>query len=267
MIELRVLGTLQLTSPDRREAGSLVHQAKRAALLAYLAAAAPRGSHRRDTLLALFWPELDQARARAALNQTVYVLREALGEDALGPRGDGALGVSDAVWCDATAFEAALDAGNPAEALALYRGDLLEGFFISEAPEFERWLDGERERLRRRASEGAWNLAEARAVAGDEFEAQRWARQAADWFPADEAGARRLMTFLHALGDRAAAIRAYEALTSWSLPPRPRRWRRPSAGKSSVRPRRLRCGRCQPRSLPAPSPFIGDCRSAGWRPR
>lgn len=135
MVELRVLGTLQLTAPDRREAGSLVHQAKRAALLAYLAAAAPRGAHRRDKLLALFWPELDQARARAALNQTVYVLREALGEDALGPRGDGALGVTDVVWCDATAFEAALEAGNPAEALALYRGDLLEGFFISEAPD------------------------------------------------------------------------------------------------------------------------------------
>jgi len=212
MVELRVLGALHLSASDRQDIESLVHQAKRAALLAYLATAVPHGAHRRDKLLALFWPELDLARARAALNQAVYVLRATLGEDALVPRGDGALGVTDVVWCDATAFEAALDAGRPAEALALYRGDLLDGFFISDAPEFERWLDGERERLRQRASDGAWALAEAKAAEGDAFEAARWAKQAADLLPADEAGARRLMTFLHALGDRAAAIGAYEAL-------------------------------------------------------
>jgi hypothetical protein len=32
---------------------------KGAALLTYLAIATPRGFHRRDTLLALLWPELD----------------------------------------------------------------------------------------------------------------------------------------------------------------------------------------------------------------
>ena len=212
MIELRVLGALQINGSGGREVEPLAHQAKRAALLAYLAAATPRGLHRRDKLLALFWPELDQARARAALNQAVYVLRATLGEDALLPHGDGALGLGDGVWCDAVAFEAALDAGRPAEALKLYRGDLLEGFFISGAPEFEHWLDGERERLRLRASEGAWALAEAAAAAGDPFEAARWARWAAERRPADEMVIRRLMTFLHGLGDRAAATRAYQDL-------------------------------------------------------
>ena len=192
----------------------LVHQAKRAALLAYLAAATPRGLHRRDKLLALFWPELDQARARAALNQAVYVLRATLGEDALMPRGDGALGLHDTVWCDAAAFEAALDAGRPADAMALYRGDLLDGFFISDAPEFERWLDGERARLRQRACEGAWALAEAEAAEGDVLDAERWASRAGELAPADEAVIRRLINFLHGLGDRAAAIRVYESYVS-----------------------------------------------------
>jgi hypothetical protein len=66
MIELRVLGSLRLSAPDREDVASLTRQPRRAALLAYLAAATPRGSHRRDKLLALFWPELDQVRARAA---------------------------------------------------------------------------------------------------------------------------------------------------------------------------------------------------------
>ncbi|MGH7673537.1 MAG: BTAD domain-containing putative transcriptional regulator [Gemmatimonadales bacterium] len=212
MIELRVLGALQLSASDGRDVGSLVHQAKRAALLAYLATAVPRGLHRRDKLLALFWPEFDEQRARAALSQAVYVLRATLGEQAITPRADGAIGLSsDVVWCDAAAFETALDAGRQAEALALYRGDLLDGFFLSDAPEFERWLEGERARLKERAAQGAWALAEGRATKGDVFEAGRWARWAAEQAPTDEAVARRLMTFLHRLGDRAAAIRVYEA--------------------------------------------------------
>ena len=213
-VELRVLGTLRLTAPDRPDVARLTHQARRAALLVYLATATPRGAHRRDKLHALIWPELDQDRARGALNQAVYVLRAALGAEAIVPRGNGALALTDVVWCDAVAFEAALDAGNLAEALALYRGDLLDGFFISDAPEFERWLEAERERFRRRASEAAWALAETRAAQGDAVEAERWARRAADLIPADEAVVRRLMTFLRGLGDRAAALRAYEALVA-----------------------------------------------------
>jgi DNA-binding SARP family transcriptional activator/Tol biopolymer transport system component len=215
VVELRVLGTLRLSASDGRDVQPLVRQAKRSALLAYLAAAVPRGMHRRDKLLALFWPDLDQVRARAALNQAVYVLRAALGERAVAPHGDGALGLSDdAVWCDAVAFEAALDDGRLADALALYAGDLLDGFFISGAPEFERWLDRERERLRRRAAEGAWALAESKAADGDVFEAARWARRAADLLPADEAETRRLISFLHGLGDRAAAIHVYETFST-----------------------------------------------------
>lgn len=214
MVELRVLGALRVHAPEQPEAAALVRQARRAALLAYLAVATPRGAHRRDTLLALFWPELDAARARAALNQAVYVLRGTLGMEAIETHGDGAIGVTDAVWCDAVAFEAALDAGQVAEAMALYRGYLLDGFFISGAPGFEHWLDGERERLRRRASEAAWALAESRAAEGDHVEAEGWARRATDLYPSDEAGLRRIMGFLQRLGDRAAAIRAYEAFVA-----------------------------------------------------
>jgi DNA-binding SARP family transcriptional activator/TolB-like protein/Flp pilus assembly protein TadD len=217
LIELRVLGPLQVGAADGRDVETLVRRSKRSALLAYLAAAVPRGFHRRDKLLALFWPELDAPHARAALSQALHVLRAALGERAIATRGDEEVGLNgDVVWCDVATFEAALDSGRPAEALALYRGDLLDGFFISGAPEFERWLDGERGRLRQRASEGAWKLAEATAAEGATLQAERWARRAAELMPADEAVTRQLMGFLHGLGDRAAAIRAYEAF-AWQL--------------------------------------------------
>lgn len=216
MIQVRILGSFSLTASEARDVDAVARQSKRAALIAYLATAVPRGMHRRDRLLALFWPESDARRARAALSQTIYVLRSALREEAIVTRGDDEVGLDpEHVWCDTMAFEDALDAGDAATALSLYRGDLLEGFFITGAPEFEQWLDRERARLRERASEGAWALAE-RTTSSDPVGAARWARRAAELLPADEAVVRRLMRFLHALGDRAAAIRAYEAF-GWRL--------------------------------------------------
>jgi serine/threonine-protein kinase len=217
VIELRILGLPQLVASDGHPIDALARQAKRTALLAYLAVANPRGLQRRDKLVALFWPDLDGPHARNALSQALHVLRTTLGDGAVVTRGGQEVGLSAAVvQCDVPAFECALDAGRLAEAAALYRGDLLDGLFVPGAPEFERWLDSERTRLRQRASEVAWALAEARAAEGDAIEAERWARRAADFVPADEAVVRQLMAFLTRLGDRAAAIRAYEAF-AWQL--------------------------------------------------
>src|SRR2546428_8452877 len=93
MIEFRMLGTLSLTDAAGREVRSLLAQPRRLALLAFLAAASPRGVHRRDSLLALFWPELDQQHARAALREALHVLRAALGGEALTSRGDEEIGL------------------------------------------------------------------------------------------------------------------------------------------------------------------------------
>src|SRR5438552_3599545 len=152
MVEFRLLGTVNLTTADGRDARGLVAQPRRLALLAYLAAATPRGTHRRDSLLALFWPELDQPRARAALRQSLYVLREVLGPAALVSHGNEEIGLDFAVVrCDVAEFDCAIAAGRLTEALDLYRGELLEGFFISGAPDFERWQDDERRCLRETA--------------------------------------------------------------------------------------------------------------------
>src|SRR2546427_5834498 len=149
MIELRMLGRLSLTSADGREVQILLGQPRRFALLAYLAAATPQRFHRRDSLLALFWAELDQEHARAALRQALHVVRDALGAGVIASRGDEEIGLdSDQVSCDVEAFNRAVDAEQFREALDLYRGTLLEGFLISDAPEFERWLETERTRLR-----------------------------------------------------------------------------------------------------------------------
>jgi DNA-binding SARP family transcriptional activator len=217
MIELRTLGALELISADSRPVGSVLAQPRRAALLCYLALALPRGFHRRDTLVALFWPELDQQHARNALRQSVFFLRRALGANSIVSRGDEELALApEQVRCDVWAFDAAIDQERPTEALALYRGELLTGFHISDAPDFERWLDEERSRLRQRAGEAGWALAAARERDGDVAGAAEAARRAAAFAPNDETALRRLILLLERVGDRAAAVRAYEAF-AWEL--------------------------------------------------
>jgi DNA-binding SARP family transcriptional activator len=210
MIELRTLGAVDLRDREGMELRAVLAQPKRLALLIYLAVAQPRGFHRRDTLLALFWPELDQGRARAALRKALLILRQGLGPETLPSRGDEELGLAaGVVWCDAVAFEQAVGERRFGDALALYRGDLLDGFFIAGAPEFERWVERERSRLREQAARAAWALAEESAAQAQDVLVVQWARRALAFTPTDESALRRLITLFYRMGDRAAAIHAY----------------------------------------------------------
>ena len=210
MIELRTLGAVDLRDGDGREVRTVVAQPKRLALLVYLAVARPRGFHRRDTLLALFWPELDQERGRAALRKAAHVVRQGLGPGAVVGRGDEELGLAEgAVACDAVAFERAVGERRFGDALELYRGDLLEGFFISGAPEFERWVERERARCREQAAGAAWAAAEQAAAEERDVLAVKWARRALDFTPTDESALRRMIVLFYRMGDRAAALHAY----------------------------------------------------------
>lgn len=208
---LRTLGPLDLRGPERRPILSVLHQPKRLALLVYLTLAAPGGFIRRDTLLAMFWPELDAEHARNALSQALSYLRRSLGKDVIITRGPDEIGVNaERLRCDAAAFEAALEQGEQAQGLELYRGDLLEGFFLPDAPAFERWLDDERQRLRERAAAAAHALSVAAESAGNYGLAKHMARRAVALARVDAEGAlRRLLALLGRTGDRAGALHEY----------------------------------------------------------
>ena len=79
-----------------RDLTALLRQPKRMAL-AYLAAATPRGFHSRDELLALFWPELPNHRARHALSQSLHMLRRVLGEEVIVTRGEAEIALNTAI--------------------------------------------------------------------------------------------------------------------------------------------------------------------------
>ena len=210
MIELRTLGGLELKGSDRRELCAILAQPKRLALLTYLALS----THwrRRDSVVALFWPDLDTEHARGALRQALRFIRRKLGDGVLTGRSEEELGVqAGTLWCDAAAFEQACEAGRLAEALQLYRGDFLDGFFLSGASaEFDYWVEAQRTRLRNLAVESARTIAEQCEAEGDGTGAVRWARRAFELSPDDEHTLRRLIMLLDRLGERAAAVHIYE---------------------------------------------------------
>lgn len=212
MLKLQVLGSLELVRDDGVQVRSVLAQPKRTALLVYLAVDRPGEFRHRDPLLATFWPERDRDRARNALNQSLHFLRRSLGPGVIETRGREEVGLAeDALRCDAVAFREAIEDGHRERALELYRGDLLDGFHVSGVPAFERWRDRERARLREAARYAAVELAEEAATAED---GRRWLQQALEIVPTDEPALRRLMALLDGAGDRAGALRAYEALVT-----------------------------------------------------
>src|SRR5438552_17991014 len=80
MIRFRTLGGLELSDSQGRDLHALLSKPKRLALLAYLASHNHHGSRRRDSVVALFWPDMDAAHARGSLRQALRFLRRALGD-------------------------------------------------------------------------------------------------------------------------------------------------------------------------------------------
>lgn len=141
MLSLHLLG-----APELRRDGQLlpISIKKTWALLLVLACA---GRSARPRLAALLWPELDEPTARRNLRRELARLREAGAETLVHSDGDW-LALAADVDTDLAAFDAAVERSEPEQALALRRGPLADGLTLGDAPEFDRWLDGQRERLR-----------------------------------------------------------------------------------------------------------------------
>ena len=187
---------------------------KAQALFAYLAL--PSGqAHPRDKLAALLWGGIREESARASLRQALFAIRRELGGDAsavLRQEGDLVALSPAAIDLDVADFERAVGTGS-AESLVraadLYRGELLAGLALDEAP-FEEWLIGERERLHELAVEGLAKLLAHQRRGGAMAAAVVTALRLLTLDPLQEAVHRTLMRLYADLGRRGAALRQYQ---------------------------------------------------------
>lgn len=209
--ELRILGPTEFIGPVSEACEAIVRQPKRLALLAYLALNTADGFRRRDQVIALFWPELDQSQARTYLRKALYAIRDELGGDVFVSRGEDEIRVDPTrIWCDAVALAQHVREGAWSQALLLYRGELLDGLFPEGvAQEFQEWLSEQRKTSRGLAAQAAWESSHLHQERGDHALAAVAARRARDLDPDNEEGVRRLMELLDRRGDRGGALRVY----------------------------------------------------------
>jgi DNA-binding SARP family transcriptional activator len=211
-IAVRLLGDLQV---GRGASGPAVPipARKARALLAYLALP-PGRAHPRDRLTALLWPDVGEAQARQSLRQALAVLRRALAKSgALVVRADTVAVNPARIDVDVVRFEQLGADGSRArleQAVALYRGDLLESFHV-KAPAFEDWLLIERERLRELARKALARLLATQTRAGDSEVALHTARRLLALDPLREDVHRAVMHLYVAQGQRGAALRQYQS--------------------------------------------------------
>ena len=180
-------------------------QKRRFALLAYLAMerSAPRAR-----IVALFYPEIDEARAGRRLTQSIYSIRQVFGGDCIETRG-GELRACESLVCDANDFGTLADRGEYELALGLYRRPFLDGFYLSDACDWERWVERKRAVLTRTFSHAA-RLATGRLIEQGKFATA--VTHASRWLELDEDNqeAHRLfMTALARSGRAEDAIRHY----------------------------------------------------------
>ncbi|MGQ0641229.1 MAG: BTAD domain-containing putative transcriptional regulator [Gemmatimonadaceae bacterium] len=204
LFSLELLGSAAIVGRDGPVA-SRAARGHRLALLALLAGARGRALSR-DKILGLLWPEADIERGRHLLSDSLYLLRSALGEEAVISAGDVLRLNGDCVSSDVQEFERLLDQRQLEPAVAIYCGPFLDGFHISGAPDFERWVDGERARLGERFAGALQALAEACEAHNEWTAAVGWWRRLSAHDPYSGGNALRLMRALDSSGNRAAAL-------------------------------------------------------------
>lgn len=223
-LRLRTFGAVYLER-DGVPLGGAHTQRRRLALLAYLAAT-ERAPVTRDKLIALLWPESDEASGRHSLSQLLYALRHDLGADALTVNTETVSLNPAILGSDVHSFGTALSAGQFEQAVEEYRGTFLEGFHIDDAPEMSRWIDSECARREGMCCRALERLAADSEKNGDWHSAREWWRRRAVIDPTDSRVTLSLMRSLMAIGDRRGALHAahvYETLVREELDAEPDR--------------------------------------------
>ncbi len=204
MLHLKTFGGLSVEAEGASASGA-AQRRRTLALLALLAAASRRGMSR-DKLIAYLWPDADTEHGRGLLNQACYALRRDLHAPEL------ILGATELrlnpeiISSDVQNFEEALDRGDPARAVAVYSGPFLDGFYLSEAGEFEHWVEEERARLATQAAEALESLAARATATGDVRASVKWWRRLTELDPFSAHAALGLMQALAAAGERVEAL-------------------------------------------------------------
>ena len=224
-IEISLLGPWQLRYP----AGPIKKEPRRKeqGLLAYLAVEASQ-AHSRDSLVGLLWPHMPASDARNNLRVALSRLKRHLGDNDIleTTRHTVRFITSNQARLDVGQFQALIKQTEGhdhrsvtacgqcqdrlEQAVKLYRGEFLAGFFLEDCLAFEEWLFVWRERLHMQMLKQLGYLVQAAEEAGRFADGQEYARRQIELDPLHELAHRQLMRMLYAQGQRSAALSQFQ---------------------------------------------------------
>lgn len=214
MLSVLLLGPPQLMLDGRPLA---LTRRKNRALLYYLAA--HEQPLTRDQLLAFFWIDHARPAAQQNLRTLLHDLRRQLGSALVVQ--DDTIGLAPETEIDARRFgsgissitlDPARDMASLPPLLDLYRGDFLDGFALSDPPEFDDWVTAERERYRMLARRGWLALASQYEGQARYADAATALERALSFDPLNEQVQQAALRVQYLNGDRAGAIRRFDQL-------------------------------------------------------
>lgn len=211
IVRLACLGPVSITRGEHPVSG--FRSAKALALLCYLAITGQ--PHTRPALAGLLWGELPEDDARRNLRTVVANLRQLVGAQLVVTRDTLAFDRSAPYWLDVEDFEraaaapAAPDLAQLQATAALIRGELLQGLFVRDAPDWDDWLTGQRERLRQLSLQALHRLASQALAEGDYTAGIDAATRLLAMEPWQEDGHRLVMRLLALDGRPDAALAQY----------------------------------------------------------
>jgi predicted ATPase/DNA-binding SARP family transcriptional activator len=165
----------------------------------------------REWLAEFFWPERPSEVSQGNLRVALHRLQKRLAPYLTVTRQTVGLREENLPYLDSADFERLLAGKQLAEALNLYRGDFLEGFYLENSPAFETWVASERERLRDMAVAAYQEFISKHVARGQGDTAIRLARRLLQLEPFHEPTQRVLLRLLAQMGRRQAALEHFES--------------------------------------------------------
>ncbi|NNM31577.1 MAG: hypothetical protein HKO53_00840, partial [Gemmatimonadetes bacterium] len=137
-------------------------------LMAYLCVNLPLRLHTDTELAQLLWPDLPLRRGQRRAEEAVRALNRMLENPVIECTRFGEYRViKAALSVDVWIFRGGVRMRRHEDALSQYRGELLEGLDLPDAPEFMAWLGRQRRKYRRLASVCAWRAHQRSANHGE----------------------------------------------------------------------------------------------------
>jgi DNA-binding SARP family transcriptional activator len=209
MYSLKLLGCVGLEGPSGLVDCCAI-QPRRMACLALLDSSRLRGMSR-EKILSYLWPDDDSARARHHLSDSLYGLKTTLGAKAVIAVGDSLHLNPDVIRSDVSKFHDALERGDLKDAIQIYAGPFLDGFFIRNTNGFEYWAERERQRLAACQTVALTALATESKESGDFADSAIWWKRLVTQDPFSARAVSGLMKALEDSGESAKALLASRA--------------------------------------------------------